>query len=149
MKIFFGHGSAEYTTLQLHKTDACAECEQLRGDIQWIQKSIGRHLLQRGDMSFERDVKVNQLKEDKKDCEESLTGHMINASNAADEYKRAISGSSSRFLENPVNFHRTIQEAGGESLEKRLFIARSFAKAASGDIFNINSDCQMGKHVPQ
>lgn len=149
LKRFFGHGSPEFTTVAPHKTDACADCEQVRGDIESLQKSIERHLQQRGDMSIERGLEIKQLQEDKKDCEDYLSEHKNEASRAMDSYKSAIAGSHSRYRDMAAAFHASISEGVGASPQKRSDLAKNFAKLASGFIFNVSSDYQMDKHVPQ
>lgn len=49
----FPKGSPEYTTLNLHNTDAFAEYAQLTGDISSLNASLKRHSQQEGDMGFD------------------------------------------------------------------------------------------------
>lgn len=80
-----------------HKTDACAECEKVRGDIQSLQKCIERHMQQKGDLTIERTEDFVQLKGDKTDLEQHMRDHRLRDSNAMDEYKTDIDGAPSRF----------------------------------------------------
>lgn len=132
LKRLFGHGSPEYTTLQPHKTDACAECEQLRGDILSLQKPIDRHMLQRGDMTLERMQEIQQLKDDMKYCESALHRHKLEASIAMDKYKAEVSGASSRFSDMSASFRVALNEGTSASPARRREIALKFSREASG-----------------
>lgn len=139
---FFGKGSPDHTTVAPRKTDACSECEQLKGDIDSLKASLARHLLQEGNMSIERQQEIEQIKDDIKDCGESVRVHRAAADSAMAAYKDTISGSYERYRDMEALFDAAVAKAGEEGVtrEERLELAASFSKEAAGYTLNLSSD---------
>lgn len=92
---------------------------------------------------------MDRPKEDIKDLNGSLKDHLRRADNAQKVCKRAIDGAYGRFTTMSELFDDAVAKSQHLSEVERRNLAKEFAQKASTFEFNISSDYQMDKHVPQ